>query len=313
MRKIGTLIIALSFSLTGFTQLGMGEWRMHISPNSAIDVVGGKGAVYAIMENGMLEYDLEEGEKSIWTVANYLSDVSPSAIAYDKGSANLLVGYENGNLDIINKNAVYNLPAIVQSTVNGLKKINRIVIKDGFAYLATWVGIVVVNLSKKEIRDTYNPSYTEKNYLDLVFFQDSIYVLTDDGVYVGDANNSFLADAGQWKMMPNVKDYSSSGAYNELEVFGDKLFLAFDHEFYGGDTLFQIINGVPTVFLDEYEINGLDGEQESFLVSIAGSVLNFDQSLTQIDNIYQYKNGGFPDPQHVCIVGSDYFIADGKW
>src|SRR5690554_894225 len=101
MRKIGTLFIALSLSIIGYAQIGMGEWRMHISPYSAIDAVKGKDAVYAIMENGLLEHDLDAGEQSIWTVANYLSDVSPSAIAYDEGSANLLVGYENGNLDLI--------------------------------------------------------------------------------------------------------------------------------------------------------------------------------------------------------------------
>jgi hypothetical protein len=313
MRKIGTLLIALSFSLAGFTQVGMGQWRMHISPNSAIDVVEGNGVVYTIMNNGMLEFDLNEGEKTVWTVANYLSDVSPSALAYDKGSANLLIGYENGNLDIINKNTVYNLPAIVQSSVNGQKKINRIIVKDGLAYLATGVGIVVVNLSKREIRDTYNPTTSGANFLDLAFFQDSIYALTEAGVYVGEANNSFLADPGQWKLMPNILDYTANGSYTQLEAFDDKLFLAYNHEFYSGDTVFQIVNSSAIIFLDEIEIYGLNGSKSNLLVSTSGSVYNYDQSLILIDNVYQYENAGFPDPQNVCIVGSDYFIADSKW
>lgn len=313
MRKFGTLLIVMSIALAGLTQVGMGEWRMHISPNSAIDLVEGKDAVYAILENGMLEYDLEQSEQTIWTVANYLSDVSPSAIAYDEGSGNLIVGYESGNIDLINNNSVYNLPAIVQSTVNGIKRINRIVVKGNFAYLATGVGVVVVNINRREIRDTYNPTNSESNFLDIAFLNDSIYVLTDKAVYAGVANNSFLADPGQWELLPNVSDYTSIGSYNELEVFNEKLFLAYDHDFYSGDTLFQIVNNVPTVFIDEVEINGLNGLDENLLVSLSGSVLSFNQSLTQVENIYQYQNAGFPEPQHACIVGLDYFIADSKW
>src|SRR5690554_932409 len=132
MKKFSTLLIAtmfaMSYTTASFSQLGMGEWRMHVSPNSAIDVVHGENAVYAILEKGMLEYDLASGEQTLWTVADYLSDVSPTALAYDKTSNNLLIGYESGNLDLIRNNAVYNLPAIVQSTVNGIKKINSIVV-----------------------------------------------------------------------------------------------------------------------------------------------------------------------------------------
>ncbi|PWH85639.1 type IX secretion system anionic LPS delivery protein PorZ [Brumimicrobium oceani] len=313
MRKIGTLLIAFGFSLVGLSQLGMGEWRMHISPNSAIDVVEGNNVIYAIMNNGMLEYDLEQGEKTVWTVANYLSDVSPSAVAFDKGSASLLIGYETGNLDIINNNSVYNLPAIVQSSVNGLKRINRIAVKEGFAYMATGVGIVVVNLNKNEIKDTYNPTTSGTKFIDVAFYQDSIYVLTEEGVYVGKENNSFLADPSQWKKMNKVPDYTANGVYNELEVFDDKLFLSYNHDFYNGDTLFQIVNGVPTAFLDEVEIHGLDGLQKNLLVSVAGSVYNYDLALNQVDNVYQYQNTSFPEPAHACIVGNDYYIADRKW
>lgn len=312
MRKIGTLLTALSFTLIGFTQVGMGNWRMHISPNSAIDVVEGKDAIYTIMKNGMLEYDLEEGEQTVWTGANYLSDVSPSALAYDRGSDNLLVGYESGNLDLIKGNAVYNLPAIVQSTVNGVKRVKRIVINEGYAYLATGVGIVVVNLNKREIRDTYNPSTTDRDLLDVAFFQDSIYVLTKGGIYVSNVNNSFLADPGQWKLMPKVSDYSASGSYNELEVFDDKLFLSFNHEFYNGDTLFQIVNGVPINILDEVEINGIDGYEERFLVSMAGSIYNYNTAMDLEDNVFQYQNGAFPNPQHACFVKGQYYVADGN-
>jgi hypothetical protein len=313
MRKIGTLLMALGLPFFGLTQVGMGEWRMHISPNSAIDVVEGKDAVYAIMENGLLEHDLEAGEQTIWTVANYLSDVSPSAIAYDKGSANLLVGYDNGNLDLIKNNFVYNLPAVLQSTINGVKKINKIVVNGGYAYLATGVGVVVVNLSKREIRDTYNPSSAEKDFLDIAFYQDSIYVLTASEIYVSSANNSFLADPGQWNKLQNVSDYSSTGSYREIQVFNNELYFSYADDAYNSDTLYQIVNNLPVAVLDQVEIRGLNTFENQFLVSVMGAILIFDQSMTVQENIYQYQNIGFPDPQNAIFVDNDYYVADGRW
>lgn len=318
MKKIGTLLIiatlfVLSYTNTSFSQLGMGEWRMHVSPNSAIDIVEGKEAVYAILEKGMLEYDLAAGEQTVWTVADYLSDVSPTALAYHKSSDNLLIGYENGNLDLIHDNAVYNLPAIVQSTVNGVKKINNIVVRNDYAYLATGVGIVVVNIKEREILDTYHPAATNKEFIDITFWNDNIYALTAAEVYVSNKNNSFLADPGQWELMPHVNDYTETGGYGELEVFNNQLYLSYNHEFYNGDTLFQVVNGIPTMIMDEVEINGIDAYDAYFLVSFAGSVQEFNSSLEEVGKIFQYSGAGFPDPVHACKIGSTYFIADQKW
>lgn len=313
MRKIGTLLTVLGLAFGSISQIGMGEWRMHISPNSAIDVVEGKDAVYSILQNGMLEHDIETGEQTVWTLANYLSDVSPSALVYDKGSANLLVGYENGNLDLIKNNTVYNLPAILQSSVNGVKRINKIVLKNAYAYLTTGVGIVVVNLNKREIKDTYNPSATDKIILDIAFYQDSIYALTSSAVYVSSANNSFLADPGQWKKLQNISDYTSSGSYRDIEVFDNKLFVSYDDVNYEVDTLFQIVNNLPVVVLDEFEIRGLNGFENYFLVSVAGAVLKYDQSMNLQDNLYQYPNIGYPDPMNAIFVKDNYFIADNRW
>lgn len=310
MKKFGILIITLSISILNFAQVGMDQWRMHISPNKALDVVKGDAAIFAIMENGLLEYNLEAGEQSTWTVANYLSDVSPSALAYDEQSKNLIIGYSNGNLDLIKNNTVYNLPAIVQSTVNGIKRINRIIVHENLAYLATGVGIVVVNLNKREIKDTYHPSSNEKEFLDIEIFQNSIYTLTQGEVFVGSLNNPFLADPGQWQKMQNVNDYTSTGAYNSIERFNDNLFLGYNHEFYNGDTLFQIENNQTEVFLDEIEINGLNGFEDKFFVSISGGVFSYDSTLTLQENIFQYEEGVFPDPQNACFVNGYYYIAD---
>src|SRR5690554_3768048 len=126
-------------------------------------------------------------------------------------------------------------------------------------------------------------------------------------------NNSFLADPNQWKKKSAIPDYSSNGSYTDLEEFNNHLFVAYNDENYGTDTLFQIVNNTPIVFLDEIEINGLKSSKDNFLISLAGSVMNYDQSLNLQDNVYQYPNIGYPDPQNAVISNGDYFIADSQW
>src|SRR5690554_8058772 len=94
---------------------------------------------------------------------------------------------------------------------NRIKKINKIVVNGGSAYFATGIGVVVVNLNKREIRDTYHPSSSEEEFLDIAFYQDSIYVLTASNIYVSSADNSFLADPGQWNVLQNIADYTEIG------------------------------------------------------------------------------------------------------
>ena len=312
MKKINILLFSLFCFTITFAQVGMGDWRMHISPNIAHDVVGTDELIYALMENGILEYDLIAKEKTTWTAANYLSDVSPSAIAYHSNTKNLIIGYENGNLDLIKNNRVFNIPAIVQSSVTGIKQIYRVVTDENNAFLATGVGIVVVDLLKKEVKDTYHPFNSNDIISDIVFFQDSIYALTKDALYVGALDNPFLADPGQWIKKTNFPDYSANGEYTELESFQNKLFISYNHEVYNGDTLFQWENNQLSTIQDQIEINGLNRSNNELLVSTAGGVIVFNSSLVVESTIFQYQHGTFPNPNHAFYTGGKFYIADGN-
>lgn len=224
MKLIGFLFLLIGFSSLTFSQVGLGKWRMHISPFDALDVVNRNGTVYTALSKGILEYDVESGEQTLRTAADYLSDISPTALGYDVNTETLLIGYNNGNLDFLQDERITNLPAILQSNINGMKTINRIVCRGDNAYLATGFGIVVINLIKREVRDTYNPSPFDESIVDITFLNDSIYALTSRSLYVGAENNNFLADPSQWSQVSSVEDYTTSGQYSDLEAFQNNLF-----------------------------------------------------------------------------------------
>ncbi len=312
MNIFWTVATCILLTFSSFSQIGMGKWRMHISPYEAIDVAQGNNAVYAILSRGLLEYDLDAGEKSVWTAANYLSDVAPTALAFDAGSQSLLIGYETGNLDIIQNERVINLPAIVQSSVNGSKSINSIVCHSGNAYLATGVGIVVINLSKQEVRDTYNTSSLNEVLVDVAIHEDSLFALTNSGLKVGALSNQFLADPGQWSTVNSLPDYSSDGVYNSLASLGGSLMIGFNDTDYNADTLFQYNNGQVSILKQDIEVNGLSISNNELLICAAGDLIVYDENLTQKMSIFQYQHGEFPEPQNAVFYNGDYFVADAN-
>jgi len=313
MKLIGLLFLLIVFSNFASTQVGMGKWRMHVSPYEALDVVEGNKTVYAALSKGLLEYDIESGEQSLRTAADYLSDISPTALGYDLNSKTVLIGYENGNLDFLQDERITNLPAILQSSINGVKRINSIVCKGNNAYLATGFGIVVINLQKREVRDTYNPTPMDESILDITFLNDSIYALTESGLYVGVESNDFLADPSQWSQVSSVIDYSASGIYNSIEAYENTLFLGYNDQLYGSDTLFRLVGNQWEVFLDEIELNGLNVSNNLLLASLEGGVVVFESNLTAQQTIYQYENTSFPRPNNAIFDGENFYISDNTY
>lgn len=313
MMRVLILILCFGWSISLFSQIGMGQWRMHVSPDKAIDMVPVGNTLYILLEKGLFEYDIESGEQTLWTAADYLSDVTPSAIAYDNDSKSLLIGYANGNIDLIKNETVFNLPFLLKSSVQGIKRINRIEVNDGLAYLSTGVGIVVLDISKKEVKDTYHPTNDAVEFLDLTFYQDRIYTITSEHVYFGNITNAFLADPSQWTQMSSIPDYSAIGRYLEIESFNENLFLTFKNDaFWGKDTLFHIVNDIPEIFdagKDYYRINGAG---EELLVNAFDGLYIFNQQLAQKNVLYKYGDNITPRPRSASLINGKYYIVDER-
>lgn len=311
MKKIILIMLCVFTWMSVQAQLEMGKWRMHISPYIGKAVVYAEGTAYCILENGIVEYDEAEEEHTVLTYANYLSDVSPTAIAYDSETKYVVVGYDNGNVDLLKKSTIHNIPAIKQATVNGVKNINKIVIKDKMAYLLTGVGIVVLDLKKKEVRDTYYVDYGNVETQDLAFANDSIYAITKESVYVGSYSSLYLSDPSQWHKMSNIPDYSSQGGYNNIEVFNNELFLSFRaNELSNGDTLYKINGSNVEVWLQDLEFYDLNGESDEFLISTYGNLFIYDKDLNLKEDIYMYSHGYTVHPVSACKADGKYYIAD---
>lgn len=216
----------ISFPMNG--QINMGQWRTHLPYQYAFLVETTNDRVFCSTTGGLFYYNLEDNLVEKISKVDGLSDNGVSAMRWNAGQETLILAYENSNLDIIRNNVVMNIPDIMKKQITGDKSINDIYYIEENAYLSTGFGIVVVNLEKNEISDTYligdngqslkvNQVSSDGTYL---------YAATDRGIRRGLLSDPFLVDYNAWEVITDIP--GSSGAFSTIAYFNDRLFTSAD-------------------------------------------------------------------------------------
>ncbi|HAN77586.1 MAG TPA: hypothetical protein DCQ31_07335 [Bacteroidales bacterium] len=199
--KLNLMLVSLILSFNFITaQLRIGEWEVHAAYAKSNYVCAGNQVVYCASASGIFSYRPESGELITYTKATNLSDNNISAIQYLTEINSLAVAYQNGNLDIISDEKLTNIPDIKFSKINGIKKTNQLVYYNNYLYLATAFGIVKVNITKKEIAETYyiGTNGTPVNVNNLLIFENYFYAATDNGIFRCPTNAENPIDFRNW-------------------------------------------------------------------------------------------------------------------
>ena len=198
-------------------------------------------------------YNLLDNSINHLSKVNGLSDIGISIIKYCETSDIIFTGYTNTNIDIIdNQDNVTNIPDIYNKYILGEKTINDVVFHEKYAYVCCGFGIVVIDLQRKEVKDTYiigkNGSYLEVN--DLAFLNGIIYAATKNGIYYAELDNPQLADFSQWKRMNHgLPHYSNT--FSNIETFDNYLVTSYSDDENGNDELYIINDTISwSYFID---------------------------------------------------------------
>ena len=95
------LTITLLFSCLAFGQNFSDEWTGYFAYGQVNDVSEGNGALYVASENAVFVYSTLDGSLTTKSTINGLSGNDISSIYYSAEFETLLVGYENGIIDVI--------------------------------------------------------------------------------------------------------------------------------------------------------------------------------------------------------------------
>lgn len=212
MKKI--IFSLLYFLITSVTsaQMAIGEWQAHLAYNNVTQTAPAGNLIYAVSDGALFSYNTEDQSISLFNKVNLLSDTGISYIKYSSIHNTLIIVYKNSNIDLLTNESIYNIPDFMNKTMSQDKTLNSINIVGDYAYFSTNFGILILNLKKKEISNTY---VLNKKVYSSVVKDNVIYAATADGLYSGKLTDNLL-DANNWVL-------SNAIAFNQLAIFENKI------------------------------------------------------------------------------------------
>lgn len=201
MKKASLAVFSIFTAWSVFAQLPpLGSWRDHVALQNVISIDTLDGKIVAATTNGYFLYDPLKNEIITKTKSSGLSDGRIKVFSKQPNGKVILIGYENGNIDIVQNGTIRNFPDLILSKINTEKTINAVQWNTDLAYVSTNFGIVVVNPSKFETTDTYFPGPNGKfvAVYQIAFLGDSIYAATDAGIRKAKFIPSVLNDFRNW-------------------------------------------------------------------------------------------------------------------
>ncbi|QZT36104.1 hypothetical protein K5X82_12520 [Halosquirtibacter xylanolyticus] len=176
--------ILLFILFTGFSTNSFGEkWTVYDSYTSIKNVISFDNKVIGLSNTGLLVFDNEHKEIETYSKVSGLSYTSPTALNHV--GKNIIIGYNNGGVNIIDGEEVYVIDDIIYSSTLKNKSISSIYVNKNDIYLSCDFGIVWIDAKKMEIKETWivgdNSSQTQ--ILDLCIYNNYIYAVNSAGIY----------------------------------------------------------------------------------------------------------------------------------
>ena len=311
MRKYLVIpILFLQISASN-AQTPVGSWSDHLIYNRALSVSVGTKDVYASTGSSIILYNKDFAELKKISRINGLTETGINTIAWSEENETLIIGYSSSNIDLLTNNTIINIPDIYRKNISGRKDINRVRILGKYAYLACSFGIVVIDITKKEIYDTWKPGNGVGNaeVWDIAFGNGKIFAATGMGVYSADFSDPGLSYFGNWSLI-NIQP-NPTAKFTSLIFSGNKLYANRSVPLSGGDSVYQTDGISSTLFsyLPGIYNNSFEQASNGFTISCPASVRYFNSDGSLKETI-TYNNWGTPKISHAVADNGDIWIAD---
>lgn len=256
-------------------------WEGHFSYYDVVDVSQGNDKLFAAAENAIFSYDVNTMALETLTTIDGLSGETISQIHYSANYHILIIGYENGLMEVVSliDGTVLTVVDILdKQNISPLnKRINHFNEYDGLLYISTDYGISVYDLEALEFGDTYyiGNNGTQIPIRQTAIYNNAIYVACGDGngLKWAELNNPNLIDFQQWQ---NV----SGGNWVAVEAVEDNLYAIRENK-----TLVRIENNtLNNLFV--YNTLPVDARsvQNQLIVTTAEAVFVYDENFNLISN-----------------------------
>ena len=250
------------------------SWEDFYSYNNVKDFVKVDNIIYALVDNAVFTYDETTSEINKFSSIQGLSGETTSSIYYNSTFKRLVIGYENGLVEVIDENESITISSdIINFSQSGQKRINHISEFGNTLYLSTPFAIVEYDIENLEFGDTFfiGNGSTSLNINQTLIFDNRIYAVTEDGIFNADVTSNLLIDFNNWEQQFPVRDFS------DIEIFNNKIYVT------EGNRLFALNTGNLTLVRDFFErIISLNSSENNIVISLNKKAIVLNASQNQI-------------------------------
>ncbi|MEN9599690.1 MAG: hypothetical protein RL596_2009, partial [Bacteroidota bacterium] len=286
----------------------IGQWRDHLNYQNTFQVIKGD-KIYASTLHSIFSID-EKNDLARYNKVTHLSDTHIATIGWDSIGQQLIIGYQNGNIDLLKGYNTTNIPDVLKSTFIGNKKYNHCFVKDGFAYLSAGLGVLVVNLSRKEIKETWimGNSGNQIPVFAVSFFNNHFYAATAEGLKFAQANNTDLVDYRNWQNLSGINGLGT-GTITNIGICNNQVYVQKnDSILFLNNTTWQTLYTEPNWFITQSNFypNTIHLSQKNSNGNARVIILNSNGIITKTIS----RAGILSEPRASLQDGNSYWVAD---
>ncbi|TBN00209.1 ABC transporter substrate-binding protein [Hyunsoonleella flava] len=271
------LLLPLLQFAQGFSAL----WEGHFSYFNIVDIAKSDTKIYAAAENAVFTYDINTEELQEISTINGLSGEAISTLHYSDAYQLLLIGYENGLMEIVlenNTNVLTVVDILDKVTIPPSNKgINHFNVLDNLVYIATDYGISVFDLERLEFGDTYfiGDQGSQLSVGQTAIFNNYIYAASrNGGIRRASLDNTNLIDFQNWEIIVN-------GDFLRVEALTNTLYAI------RSDRVIYEIQETNIINLFQYNRPPLKmvGIEDRLVITTDNNVFIYDENFNQISQI----------------------------
>jgi ligand-binding sensor domain-containing protein len=269
----------------------IGAWRSFLPYNNAIGLATDGNMLFAIANQGFYTYNSRQEQVEAFSKVEGMHDIGMQCVGYDIATSTAILVYANGNIDLFKDNTFYNIAELKIKTVAGAKNVYSVYTQNGLAYLSTSIGVIVIDLAKQNIKETYEFSVNSLAIpvKGITGRGDSLFALTTYGIYKASINSRELQNFQVWQIVDTNK------GYNYISEMGGSIYAATDEKVYrvngaGRDLVYTCpstithtdVNG-SKLYVSEYNTDTYNGNIKIFTnVGLVDSIVMTGHKPKQI-------------------------------
>jgi hypothetical protein len=256
---------------TAFAQLPIGAWKMHLAYNNTTKVEQTPNRIFAVSDGALYSVGKENFDIETYDKISGLNDANILQIKYDETTKQLIIVYANGNIDLLGAKGVVNIPDLYIKQMSASKTVNHIFCNAGKAYLSTDFGILVLDLNRAEIKDTYyiGANSSAVKVLATTIFDGKLYAASASTIYSASLTSN-LVDYQHWS---TAGTYTGSGNFQSVASLAGNLFVLRNGKLYYSDGTNWTEPSIPQT------IKAIKAADNNIYVVWANSAGRFDQTM----------------------------------